>query len=1194
MTLPARDIQSVYLAYFGRPADPGGLAFWQGGTSLGEVANAFARSAEYQALYAADDPETLVRNIYQNLFNREPEPLGLNFWVDALVNHRTQPGEAALAIAQGAQGADADILRLKLDVAQEVTDWMSAVQGMGITVNMDADAARQFMHGVSDTASLPDDVDVYGTLMQGEPVRLSDLVQKVYIAYFGRPADPGGLASAMDQVIATHGDWAHLAETFAASPEAKALYDDYTNGDLVTAIYKNVLGRAPEEGGYRWWLQQLEEHKQSPARMALDVANGAQGLDAVTLQQRIQAASTFTDTLEQTKRTDDYAGDTATAAARQWLYSIGPEKGDLQAALAAVDTLIAAFDQGKVRAEVINGYIANATVYIDANHNGRYDQGEVSLKSDANGRFVLPFNAPNGTYIAEGGTNIATGQPNTAVLKAPAGTITVTPLTTLLQTLLESGAAPTEEKALNFIFSALNLPQQVALTAFDPIEEALTGDAAAKATAVALEMKTVQIASLISVAQATLAAAGVPAAQAEAAALQALAQTFAQGSAVDFTQAATLSALLTKTIQTAVPADQQAALVQATGSIAQTLAATNTVAQNVLTAYTSGTLTDPAAALTYVFKVAALVQSELAPALQNAVQSGNLTQVVQQFSGDNLSALLAQIEINEIAPGVPPPPNLPPAPPTPPTPPTPPAGGGGGGGSLPNIIVTVGDDSSNYRNYENIGDAVAYLKGFSPSSYNTATILVKGGEYTEQVIIDGLRNVTIKPYDGETVTIKEPSSLTAISKTDTDSGDKSYLAGKDLHSIVAVKNSSTITLENLTVQGTGGNAVHSSTDRYLGITYLDSSGTVTGTTVKDIKSGSSTDSAGVGIAVVSVTNAPESVTIQNNTVTGFQRDGIVVSGTGAKATVQGNTVTGDPNGAWNGIQISDNAWADVKQNNVTIGAERDDYRQIGIWVLNADDGVEVVLNQIKATPDAKLATGILVEDSPNVTVTNNTATQELDRGIDIIYRTDDVYGDGGNLGNPTVNNNQAFLWFDAGVNQDAQGKSVAVTKVQAAGYSAWLFGSQEEDRLTGGTANDLLDGRGGNDTLTGGLGADTLTGGSGADIFKYTAKGDATSVTSYGGNTIPLPSAYEHITDFKSSEGDKIDLAAFGLVRSTDNTVGNREYLILNGTLKGTFFTVAPDGGDTLLVYDADPTSGVQTEAIVITGKVAAADLVLH
>ncbi|NIE76732.1 type I secretion C-terminal target domain-containing protein, partial [Pantoea sp. Ap-967] len=71
---------------------------------------------------------------------------------------------------------------------------------------------------------------------------------------------------------------------------------------------------------------------------------------------------------------------------------------------------------------------------------------------------------------------------------------------------------------------------------------------------------------------------------------------------------------------------------------------------------------------------------------------------------------------------------------------------------------------------------------------------------------------------------------------------------------------------------------------------------------------------------------------------------------------------------------------------------------------------------------------------------------------------------------------------------------------------AWTSGN---DTLLGTDGDDIIFGGAGNDTLIGGKGNDTLTGGSGADLFIWKA--------GHTGN--------DTITDFKASEGDRLDLS---------------------------------------------------------------------
>lgn len=69
----SNQIQQIYLAYLGRPADPDGLAYWadqvdsQGG-DLSLVLSGFSASEESAALYGEMSIDQTISAIYANLF----------------------------------------------------------------------------------------------------------------------------------------------------------------------------------------------------------------------------------------------------------------------------------------------------------------------------------------------------------------------------------------------------------------------------------------------------------------------------------------------------------------------------------------------------------------------------------------------------------------------------------------------------------------------------------------------------------------------------------------------------------------------------------------------------------------------------------------------------------------------------------------------------------------------------------------------------------------------------------------------------------------------------------------------------------------------------------------------------------------------------------------------------------------------
>ena len=151
-----------------------------------------------------------------------------------------------------------------------------------------------------------------------------------------------------------------------------------------------------------------------------------------------------------------------------------------------------------------DGYVRGASVYIDKNNNGVADPATDYFvgTTDASGNFFIPSGAPSGTVIVFGGINIDTGVANTTVLKAPAGSTTVNPLTTLVQAVVQaSGGTTTAAAAASTVAASLGLTAGLAgqsLLNYDPIS---SGNVVAQKAAA-------QIATIAAMAETSTAGAG--------------------------------------------------------------------------------------------------------------------------------------------------------------------------------------------------------------------------------------------------------------------------------------------------------------------------------------------------------------------------------------------------------------------------------------------------------------------------------------------------------------------------------------------------------------------------------------------------------------------------------------------------------------------------------------------------------------
>jgi hypothetical protein len=115
-------VEQMYVAYFSRPADPAGLAFWSGKLAVNpnatqDISAAFSTSAEYKATYAGLDNAGIVSTVYMHLFGRAAETAGVNFWADKLNTHAITIDNVVTQIAAGAQSTDLFAYDAKVAVA---------------------------------------------------------------------------------------------------------------------------------------------------------------------------------------------------------------------------------------------------------------------------------------------------------------------------------------------------------------------------------------------------------------------------------------------------------------------------------------------------------------------------------------------------------------------------------------------------------------------------------------------------------------------------------------------------------------------------------------------------------------------------------------------------------------------------------------------------------------------------------------------------------------------------------------------------------------------------------------------------------------------------------------------------------------------------------------------------------------------
>ena len=177
----------------------------------------------------------------------------------------------------------------------------------------------------------------------------SALVQELYVAYFGRPADAAGLVNFENALLAADApaDIADLANAYATNAAVKSLIDSFgTSAEsttlygtvesnlasaqaFVTSVFEHVLNRAPAAAGLAFWANAIMTGSLSIGDAALSIAVGAQTnstaqglLDAQTIANKLAVAAEFTSAVSDATGLDEYKGAAAANIARALLSGV--------------------------------------------------------------------------------------------------------------------------------------------------------------------------------------------------------------------------------------------------------------------------------------------------------------------------------------------------------------------------------------------------------------------------------------------------------------------------------------------------------------------------------------------------------------------------------------------------------------------------------------------------------------------------------------------------------------------------------------------------------------------------------------------------------------------------------------------------------------------------------------------------------
>ncbi|MEH6436538.1 DUF4214 domain-containing protein [Massilia sp. DD77] len=212
-------------------------------------------------------------------------------------------------------------------------------------------------------------------------------VQELYVAYFNRPADVAGL-DYWTNIVASQGSTAAVSATFATSPEYVEAFEGMDSEEIVDTIYQNLFGRAAEAGGKKYWADLLTAGTIKVDTIVAEVANAALTTDAEAVENKVAAATAFTNALDTPAEQAGYAGEDALALAKEFITGVTT---DASLAAAIAPAALAASVAGVVAAGTpftLPGALANMLAAQEAKADVLADLAEneaVAAQLDANG-----------------------------------------------------------------------------------------------------------------------------------------------------------------------------------------------------------------------------------------------------------------------------------------------------------------------------------------------------------------------------------------------------------------------------------------------------------------------------------------------------------------------------------------------------------------------------------------------------------------------------------------------------------------------------------------------------------------------------------------------------------------------------------------------------------------------------------------
>src|SRR5471032_3104554 len=153
-------------------------------------------------------------------------------------------------------------------------------------------------------------------------------LQKLYVAYYNRPADPAGLQywqSGLDSGAIKLSD---VASAFASSTEYTDTFAGKSHSEIINNIYINLFGHQADNAGLLYWVNLIDTGKITLAAAVTSIstssllpnADGSANTDGTVFSNKVAAATSFTNAVISTPGAiASYSGTAANVAAKAYI-----------------------------------------------------------------------------------------------------------------------------------------------------------------------------------------------------------------------------------------------------------------------------------------------------------------------------------------------------------------------------------------------------------------------------------------------------------------------------------------------------------------------------------------------------------------------------------------------------------------------------------------------------------------------------------------------------------------------------------------------------------------------------------------------------------------------------------------------------------------------------------------------------------